>query len=223
MKIALIPSLLGSCALLLCSCSDLDSTASNGIHQPSSSMSGFKGDKIKASALSVSRPASSVSPLRAKAATLPRDKHGMPTYSFADRTRLVRTTAYSHMEMEPGAPGRLNAIGTTLAYGQVRSAAADWSVYPVGTRFKIKGLPYTYVVDDYGSALVGTNTIDIFHPSLALMNRWGTRPAEITVIQWGCLDRTLNILSKRTKYPHCRAMYLAAKSKAVPFSRVVSN
>ena len=41
-----------------------------------------------------------------------KDKHGMPTYtSHSDRTRYVRTTAYSHMENEPGAPGRMNASG----------------------------------------------------------------------------------------------------------------
>lgn len=137
----------------------------------------------------------------------------MPTYSQAERNRIVRTTAYSHMEMEPGAPGRLNAIGTTLAYGKVRSAAADWSVYPVGTRFKVKGLPYTYVVDDFGSSLVGTNTIDIFHPTLGLMNQWGTRNVEITVTQWGSMERAANILSKRTKHDHCRRMYYAATSK----------
>lgn len=133
----------------------------------------------------------------------------MPSYRpMTDRTRYVRTTAYSHMEMEPGAPGRMNAAGGILKYGTVRSAAADWSVYPLGTTFRIKGQPYTYVVDDYGSALVGTNTIDIFKPSLSSMRYWGTRKAEITVIQWGSFERSLRLLKGRTKYPHCRQMYL---------------
>ena len=136
----------------------------------------------------------------------------MPTYkSLSDRTRYVRTTAFSHMEMEPGAPGRMNASGTILKYGVVRSAAADWSVYPLGTVFRVKGLPHTYVVDDYGSALVGTNTIDIFKPSLALMRKWGTRKTEITVIQWGSFERSLNLLKGRTKYPHCRQMYIGCR------------
>lgn len=149
-----------------------------------------------------------------KAASLPKDKHGMPTYkSLSDRTRYVRTTAYSHMEMEPGAPGRMNASGTILKYGAVRSAAADWSVYPLGTVFRVKGLPHTYVVDDYGSALVGTNTIDIFKPSLSLMNKWGTRKTEITVIQWGSYARSLNLLKGRKGYAHCRKMYYGCKKK----------
>lgn len=147
-----------------------------------------------------------------KAASLPKDKHGMPTYTKPSaRTRYVRTTAYSHMENEPGAPGRLTASGNILKYGSVRSAAADWSVYPLGTLFRIKGLPHTYVVDDYGSALVGTNTIDIFKPSLRLMNRWGTRKTEITVVKWGSYERSLYLLKGRRGYSHCRRMYYACQ------------
>ena len=66
-------------------------------------------------------------------------------------------------------------------YGNVRSAAADWSVYPVGTIFQIEGLPYVYQVDDYGSALVGTNTIDLYKPDKATMNAWGVRNVNIRV------------------------------------------
>lgn len=136
----------------------------------------------------------------------------MPTYKkLANRTRYVRTTAYSHMEMEPGAPGRMNASGSILKYGTVRSAAADWSVYPLGTVFRVKGQPHTYVVDDYGSALVGTNTIDIFKPTLSKMNQWGTRKTEITVVQWGSFQRSLNLLKGRQGYAHCRHMYHGCK------------
>lgn len=144
------------------------------------------------------------------AAGLPRDRHGMPRYAQAERTRLVRTTAYSCKENEPGAWGNLNATGTELRFtSTVRSAAADWSRYPLGTKFKIKGLPYTYVVDDYGSALVGAGTVDIYHPSLELMRAWGARPVEITVIQWGSFERSLALLERRRQYPHCNQMYAA--------------
>lgn len=142
------------------------------------------------------------------------DKHGMPTYADSTRKRYVRTTAYSHQENEPGAHGRKNAAGTTLLYGnQVRSAAADWSRYPLGTKFKVKGLPYTYVVDDYGSALVGTNTVDMYFPSLRQMNRWGTRKVELTVIQWGEPQRSLRLLKGRTRYSHCAHMYRNLKRR----------
>ena len=149
----------------------------------------------------------------AKSRDLAKDKHGMPTYiRHSERTRYVRTTAYSHMENEPGAPGRLSASGGTLKYGNIRSAAADWAIYPLGTMFKIKGLPHTYVVDDYGSELVGTNTIDLFKPTLTEMREWGTRKAEITVIQWGSYERSLALLKSRTHYRHCYSMYVRCQS-----------
>ncbi len=138
----------------------------------------------------------------------------MPSYrSHSDRTRYVRTTAYSHMENEPGAPGRMNASGGILKYGSVRSAAADWSVYPLGTKFRVKGQSHIYVVDDYGSALVGTNTIDIFKPSLRSMRSWGTRKTEITVVQWGSFERSARMLKGRTRYNHCRRMYYGCTKK----------
>ncbi len=162
--------------------------------------------------------------LKSAAASLPKDKHGRPTYtSERIRHRYVRTTAYSCAENEPGAWGSLNAAGTMLKYGKVRSAAADWSRYPVGTTFKIKGLPYTYVVDDYGSALVGTNTIDIYHPTLGQMRQWGTRDVEINIIHWGSWERTANLLRKRTKYDHCARMYYATIAKLRREGRYASN
>lgn len=151
--------------------------------------------------------------LRQASAVLPKDKHGMPTYELKHRKRLVRTTAYSCAENEPGAYGSLNAAGTTLKYGQVRSAAADWSHYPVGTTFKIKGLPYTYVVDDYGSALAGTNTVDIYHPTLSGMRHWGTREAEIVIVHWGSWERTANLLKSRVRHAHCAQMYAGVQRR----------
>lgn len=169
---------------------------------------------VKDVSTSTGLPAPVSDHVAAKGAKFSKDKHGMPKYHKAShRTRLVRTTAYSHMENEPGAPGRLNASGGILKYGSVRSAAADWSVYPLGTTFKIKGQPHTYVVDDYGSALVGTHTIDIFKPSLSGMRHWGTRPAEITIIQWGSYERSLKLLKGRKRYSHCYRMYVGCKQK----------
>ncbi len=141
------------------------------------------------------------------AASKPRDKHSMPVYSFAERNRIVRTTAYTCSEDDHLIYGNKNATGTALRYtNQVRSAAADWSFYPVGTTFRIKGLPYLYVVDDYGSALTGTGTIDIYKPTKAIMNQWGRRNVELTIVQWGSFTRSAELLSKRTKYTHCRQM-----------------
>ncbi len=142
-----------------------------------------------------------------KLPSLGRDKHGMPYYHPSQLNRVVRTTAYTHSESDHLAYGPRNAIGTRLKYTEhERSAAADWSVYPLGTRFKIKGEPYVYVVDDYGSALVGTGTIDIYQPSKSLMRQWGLRVVEIQIIQWGSSRLSMEKLAGRTGYRHCARM-----------------
>lgn len=143
----------------------------------------------------------------------PKDKHGMPFYSN-ERLRHVRTTAYTCSECDHLQYGSMNAAGTPLRYtSQVRSAAADWSVYPVGTTFRIKGLPYLYVVDDYGSALTGTATIDLYTPTKDHMNAWGRRNVEIAIVRWGSYARSAEILSKRTGYAHCRQMYVSIQRR----------
>jgi 3D (Asp-Asp-Asp) domain-containing protein len=116
---------------------------------------------------------------------------------------MVRTTAYSHVEADHLVYGRKSAAGTTLQYGShVRSAAADWSKYPLGTRFTIEGLPYEYVVDDYGSALVGTETIDIYKPEAGTMNKWGVRNVPIKVLEWGSFEESRKILDGRKHVRH---------------------
>ena len=137
----------------------------------------------------------------------PKDRHSMPVYTFAERRRVVRTTAYTHSECDHLIYGNKNAAGTELRYSnRVRSAAADWSFYPLGTTFRIKGLPYLYVVDDYGSALTGTGTVDLYKPSKEVMNIWGRRNVELQVVQWGSFTRSAAILTKRTSFDHCRQM-----------------
>lgn len=160
----------------------------------------------KAQAIVTEAPSSS---LVAAAQSKPKDRHNMPVYTFGERNRVVRTTAYTCSEDDHIQYGSKNAIGTTLKYNErVRSAAADWSFYPLGTVFKIKGMSHLYVVDDYGSALTGTGTIDIYKPSREWMNSWGRRNVEIVVVQWGSLERSAEVLSQRTKFPHCRQMYV---------------
>lgn len=179
----------------LASCgSDLNIISKSGIHSHGSSAQDFK----------VTPPSSA---LIASAAGKPKDKHSMPVYSFSERHRVVRTTAYTCSEDDHICYGSKNATGTALRYSnRVRSAAADWSFYPVGTVFRVKGMSELYVVDDYGSALTGTGTIDMYQPSKELMNKWGRRNVEISVVQWGSFKRSAEILSQRKKFDHCRQM-----------------
>lgn len=132
-------------------------------------------------------------------------------------SQRVRTTAYSHQEMEKGGIyGRKNAVGTTLKYGRLRSAAADWSVYPVGTLFRIKGQPYVYEVDDYGSALVGTRTIDIYKPTLTKMRDWGVRHVDIEILRWGSYRKSLEIMAPReSKAKHVKQMASSIRNSKI--------
>lgn len=124
------------------------------------------------------------------------------------RLSNVRTTAYTHAEKG----GRRNAVGEYLSGRHIMSAASDWSRYPLGTRFKIVGTNDEYIIDDYGTALVGTNTIDLYKPSRLEMKRWGVRHVDIDVLQWGSRDQSLKVLGPRKKHPQVRKM-IAALSK----------
>jgi len=118
----------------------------------------------------------------------------------------VRTTAYTHTESDHIQHGVRTAVGSDLKFGRVRSAAADWSVYPVGTVFQIEGAPYVYQVDDYGSALVGTNTIDLYKPDKDTMDQWGVRKVNIRVLKWGSFSKSLAIMKPRAKHEHVKKM-----------------
>jgi 3D (Asp-Asp-Asp) domain-containing protein len=133
------------------------------------------------------------------------------------KTVRVKTTAYTHSESGHRRYGRSNAIGTKLAIGGANSAAADWSRFPLGTRFKILGEKQLYVVDDYGSALVGKNTIDLYMPTRGMMNRWGTRDVTIQLLELGSYQDSLKILRPRCRAGYVRKMVetLQSQSKAV--------
>lgn len=122
------------------------------------------------------------------------------------RIEKVRTTAYTYGAAENGAHPVSNAIGKPLKAGKVSSAAADWSRWPLGTRFRVVQTGQEYVVDDIGSAMVGTSTIDLFKPSAREMNRWGVRHVTIEIIEWGSPEKSLQILMERRKYRHVREM-----------------
>jgi 3D (Asp-Asp-Asp) domain-containing protein len=131
-------------------------------------------------------------------------------------TRLkVRTTAYT--QTEPG--GWANAIGGRLRYNMTNSSAAsDWSWLPVGTRFRMLSTGRVYVIEDYGSALVGRRTIDLFCPSRRLMNQWGMRHVDIEILEWGSPRRSLEVLADRRRHWHTRKMVasLSDQSRGFP-------
>lgn len=119
------------------------------------------------------------------------------------RRMTVRTTAYTGGE--PG--GSFSATGTRLRFGgAVSSAAADWSWMPVGTRFRVVSNGREYVVEDFGSALVGRETIDLFFPTFAAMHEWGTRSVEIDILEWGSYPVSKMLLDRRLDVSYVRRM-----------------
>jgi 3D (Asp-Asp-Asp) domain-containing protein len=124
--------------------------------------------------------------------------------------RNVRTTAYSHGER---AGGPRNAVGEYLSGRHVLSAASDWSRFPLGTRFRVVGTKEEYIIDDYGTALIGTNTIDLYKPSRLEMKRWGVRHVDIDILQWGSSEQSLKVLHPRKKHSTVRRMIAGLEKK----------
>ena len=123
--------------------------------------------------------------------------------------REVRITAYTCSRHKTAK----NANGFQLKAGDLNSAAADWSRFPLGTKFNICGTHQTYVVDDYGPALVGTNNIDLYMPSFQEMHHWGVRKVTINIIEPGSYDRSLALLKPRKHVPYVRRMVKVLEEK----------
>lgn len=153
--------------------------------------------------------------------TRPLPKYEKPIARAPQQT--VRTTAYTHSESDHLQHGRSTAAGGRLQCGSVNSAACDWSRWPVGTVFRIRQTGETFEVDDYGWALAGTNTIDLYKPSRRAMNAWGVRRVDIEIVQWGDVNRSLAIMRPRTKYPHVRRMVNQIEDRYADLSRPVDT
>lgn len=127
------------------------------------------------------------------------------------RIQKVRTTAYTHTERG----GHHNAVGFFLSSRRVRSAASDWSRFPLGTIFRLVDTDEVYVIDDYGTALVGTETIDLYKPSRLEMKRWGVRRVDIDILEWGSDEESLKVLAPRGKHRSVRKMIASLERKKI--------
>jgi 3D (Asp-Asp-Asp) domain-containing protein len=91
---------------------------------------------------------------------------------------------------------------------KIGSAAADWSRWPMGTTFRLLSTGQIYRVDDYGWALAGRNTIDLYMATQAEMNAWGARAEPIQILRWGDTGESLRLLQPHQDYKHIRRMVL---------------
>ncbi len=96
---------------------------------------------------------------------------------------------------------------------RIGSAAADWARWPAGTTFRVVSTGQVYRVDDYGWALAGRNTIDLYMSSREEMNRWGVRSEPIEVLHWGDRQASLALLAERQSFKHCRRMMLELQER----------
>jgi 3D (Asp-Asp-Asp) domain-containing protein len=96
---------------------------------------------------------------------------------------------------------------------QIGSAAADWSRWPAGTVFRMLSTGQNYRVEDYGWALAGRNTIDLYMPNQREMNSWGARQETIEILKWGDPQESLEFLRGHQDYRHIKRMVLELQGR----------
>ena len=135
---------------------------------------------------------------------------------------------FSMEERQPVTPGPKRAPRTTRAVKptrnvkravavakppQIGSAAADWSRWPAGTVFRLLSTGQNYRVEDYGWALSGRNTIDLYMANQREMNNWGARHETIEVLKWGDPQESLQFLRRHQDYRHIKRMVLELEGR----------
>jgi 3D (Asp-Asp-Asp) domain-containing protein len=96
---------------------------------------------------------------------------------------------------------------------QIGSAAADWSRWPAGTVFRLLSTGQNYRVEDYGWALSGRNTIDLYMANQREMNSWGARQETIEILKWGDPQESLQFLRSHQNYKHIKRMVLELEGR----------
>jgi 3D (Asp-Asp-Asp) domain-containing protein len=103
---------------------------------------------------------------------------------------------------------------------QIGSAAADWSRWPAGTVFRLLSTGQNYRVEDYGWALSGRNTIDLYMPNQREMNSWGARQETIEILKWGDPQESLQFLQRHQDYRHIKRMVLELEGREKEAARL---
>jgi 3D (Asp-Asp-Asp) domain-containing protein len=96
---------------------------------------------------------------------------------------------------------------------QIGTAAADWSRWPAGTVFRLLSTGQNYRVEDYGWALSGRNTIDLYMANQREMNSWGARQETIEILKWGDPHESLQFLRRHQDYRHIKRMVLELEGR----------
>jgi len=109
--------------------------------------------------------------------------------------------------------GAKRAVAVSSKPPRIGSAAADWSRWPMGTTFRLLSTGQMYRVEDYGWALSGRNTIDLYMSNQRDMNTWGARQEPIQILHWGDTQQSLQVLQSHTDYKHIKRMVLELEGR----------
>jgi 3D (Asp-Asp-Asp) domain-containing protein len=120
-------------------------------------------------------------------------------------TRITKTTVTTR--------GAKRAVALSKSPPRIGSAAADWSRWPMGTTFRLLSTGQMYRVEDYGWALSGRNTIDLYMANQRDMNAWGARQEPIQVLHWGDPQQSLQFLRSHQDYKHIKRMVLELEGR----------
>jgi 3D (Asp-Asp-Asp) domain-containing protein len=124
----------------------------------------------------------------------------------------VTTTTTTRVTKTATTRGAKRAVAVSKP-PKIGSAAADWSRWPMGTTFRLLSTGQMYRVEDYGWALAGRNTIDLYMANQRDMNSWGARQEPIQVLQWGDREQSLQFLRSHTDYKHIKRMVLELEGR----------
>ncbi len=132
--------------------------------------------------------------------SLDKPKKGTRVTTTVTTTRVAKATVSTK--------GAKRAVAVSNVPPRIGSAAADWSRWPMGTTFRLLSTGQMYRVEDYGWALSGRNTIDLYMADQRDMNAWGAREEPIQILHWGDPHESLQILQSHQRYKHIKRMVL---------------
>lgn len=93
--------------------------------------------------------------------------------------KVVQATVTGYAAGGGGGIGSMTASGVRTHWGTV---AADWHLYPLGTRLQIEGFPNdVFTVEDSGGAIHG-DVFDVWFPDLSTAVAFGTRTLRVTIL-----------------------------------------
>ena len=138
------------------------------------------------------------------------DSYSPPLQRFSMDERRTATRTIKRAPKTPLTVKRAVAVSRPP---QIGSAAADWSRWPAGTVFRLLSTGQSYRVEDYGWALSGRNTIDLYMPNQREMNSWGARQEAIEILKWGDPQESLQFLQRHQDYRHIKRMVLELEGR----------